>query len=167
MAAVPDPSAAAGDRAPVRYRRATPADYGAILRVLAFANFDQIPCAEMPSFDVERCFVAEVDGHIVGAAGYTTLGDGRGKTTLMAVDPGFRRYGIGRALQELRMRELTRLGCRSIVTNADLPETIAWYKKHYGYREVGKVAKLHPFGAPDIDEWTTLEADLAACAPAG
>jgi N-acetylglutamate synthase-like GNAT family acetyltransferase len=146
-------------RQPV-YRRARQEDYDPILRVLEFANFHRIPSAEMPSFDIDRCFVAELDGAIVGVAGYTLLGDGRGKTTLMAVDPGCRRSGIGRKLQELRMREMSRLGCKSVVTNADLPETIAWYKNCFGYREIGTVAKLHEFGDRNVDQWTTLEADL-------
>ena len=53
--------------------------------------------------------------------------DGRGKTTLVAVDPAYRRYGIGATLQELRMLALRERGCRVVVTNADLPETIDWY----------------------------------------
>ena len=148
------------ERQPV-YRRARQEDYDPILRVLEFANFHRIPSAEMPSFAIARCFVAELDGVIVGAAGFTLMNDGRGKTTLMAVDPECRRSGIGRKLQELRMREMSRLGCRSVVTNADLRDTIAWYKKHFGYREIGTLAKLHEFGDPDVDHWTTLETDLA------
>jgi len=143
------------------YRFAREADYNGVLRVLEFANFHRIPCPEMPNFDVTQCYVAEIDGSIVGAAGFTRLEDGRGKTTLLSVDPDYRRFGIGRTLQELRMRELARHGCLSIVTNADLPNTIAWYEKHFGYREIGRVAKLHEFGDPEVAEWTTLEADLA------
>jgi ribosomal protein S18 acetylase RimI-like enzyme len=142
------------------YRLGHEDDYEGVLRVLAFANCHRIPCPEMTGFDVTRCYVAEVDGSIVGAAGFTLLDDGRGKTTLLSVDPAYRRFGIGRTLQEMRMRELARRGCPSIVTNADLPDTIAWYKKHFGYREIGHIAKLHEFGDPGIDEWTTLEADL-------
>jgi ribosomal protein S18 acetylase RimI-like enzyme len=142
------------------YRAAREGDYPPILRVLEFANFHRIPCPEMPSFELEHCFVAELHGVVVGAAGFSLLDDGRGKTTLMAVDPACQRLGIGRTLQELRMREMSRLGCRSVVTNADLPDTIAWYKKHFGYREIGRLPKLHEFGDPNVGEWTTLEADL-------
>ncbi|HEY6770967.1 MAG TPA: hypothetical protein VI035_00800 [Solirubrobacterales bacterium] len=42
-------------------------------------------------------------------------------------------------------------GATRVITNADRPETIAWYKRHFGYREVGEVAKLHEFGLPDVD----------------
>jgi hypothetical protein len=51
-------------------------------------------------------------------------------------------------------------GATSVVTNADRPETIAWYERHFGYRRVGEVAKVHEFGRPDVDRWTTLEAPL-------
>jgi ribosomal-protein-alanine N-acetyltransferase len=144
------------------YRRARPADHDAIFRVLGFANFHHVPSAEMPVFDLADVFVAEMDGVIVGVAGYTLLGEGRGKTTLMAVDPAFRRYGIGSRLQVLRMRAMREAGCRSVTTNADLPDTIAWYKRNFGYREVGTLAKVHEFGDPQRDHWTTLECDLEA-----
>jgi ribosomal protein S18 acetylase RimI-like enzyme len=142
------------------YRRARAADHDAIFRVLAFANFHHVPSAEMPAFDLADVFVAEMESVIVGVAGYALLGDGRGKTTLMAVDPAFRRYGIGSRLQVLRMRAMREAGCRSVTTNADLPGTIAWYKRNFGYREVGTLAKVHEFGDPQRDHWTTLECDL-------
>ena len=144
------------------YRRARPGDRDAIFRVLEFVNFHHVPSAEMPVFDLANVFVAEMDGVIVGVAGYTLLGEGRGKTTLMAVDPAYRRYGIGGRLQVLRMRAMREAQCRSVTTNADLPETISWYKRNFGYRQVGTLAKLHEFGDPKIDHWTTLECDLDA-----
>jgi hypothetical protein len=63
-------------------------------------------------------------------------------------------------LQELRMEKMREAGAKRVITNADRPETIAWYKRHFGYREVGETPKLHEFGLPDVDHWTTLEADL-------
>jgi ribosomal-protein-alanine N-acetyltransferase len=51
-------------------------------------------------------------------------------------------------------------GVRTLTTNADLPASIAWYKKHFGYREIGKLNKLNEFGDPHIDHWTTLQTDL-------
>ena len=101
------------------------ADRDAIFRVLAFVNFHHVPSPEMPAFNLADVFVAEMGGTIVGVAGYTLLGNGRGKTTLMAVDPSFRRYGIGSRLQVLRMRAMRAVGCRTVTTNADLPDTIA------------------------------------------
>jgi ribosomal protein S18 acetylase RimI-like enzyme len=99
----------------------------------------------------------------VGVAGFRLLGQPDapvGKTTLLAVDPEQRQNGIDRALQELRMERMRGAGATRVITNADRPETIAWYERHFGYRKVGKVAKLHEFGLPDVDHWTTLEADL-------
>ncbi|HEX4760464.1 MAG TPA: GNAT family N-acetyltransferase [Thermoleophilaceae bacterium] len=144
----------------VTYRRARPDDWDAVMGVFETANFHHVPSAEMPSFDLSCCFVAELDGAIAGAAGYGRMPDGRGKTTLMAVKPGQRGLLIGQRLQELRMLAMRDAGCRVVVTNADLPETIAWYKRKFGYREVGRLAKLHAFGAADRDHWTTLEADI-------
>jgi hypothetical protein len=60
------------------------------------------------------------------------------------------------------MRAMREAGCRSVTTNADLPDTIAWYKRNFGYREVGTLAKVHEFGDPQRDHWITLECDLDA-----
>ena len=95
-----------------------------MLRVLASANFRPVPSPEVPELDLDCFFVAEIAGEIVGAAGFKVLPDGSGKTTLMAVDPSYRRHGIGQRLQEARMQAMHRLGCKRVVTNADRPETI-------------------------------------------
>jgi ribosomal-protein-alanine N-acetyltransferase len=90
------------------------------------------------------------------------LSDTQGKTTLMAVDPAYRRYGLGKRLQDARLHAMAALGATTVITNADRPVTIAWYKKHYGYRQIGTDPKVHEFGDPDVHEWTTLEMDLEA-----
>lgn len=134
-----------------------------MLAVLATANMHHVPSPEMEDFDVGDWFVAEVDGSVVGVAGFRLLDDGGGpvgKTTLLAVHPEQRGSGIGRDLQELRMRRMRAAGATRVITNADRPETIAWYERHFGYRVVGEVPKLHEFGRPDVDRWTTLEAAL-------
>jgi hypothetical protein len=51
-------------------------------------------------------------------------------------------------------------GVKKLVTNTDIPETIEWYKKNFGYKEIGTLKKFHEFGDPTIDYWTTLEVDL-------
>jgi ribosomal-protein-alanine N-acetyltransferase len=144
------------------YRRASKSDRDAVLRVLECANFHHIPSPEMPELDLARFFVAEDRGTIVGVAGFKVTDDGNGKTTLMAVEPAYRGQGLGERLQELRMEEMRGLGCTKVVTNADRPATIAWYKRKFGYREIGSVPKEHQFGDPSVDRWTTLEADLGA-----
>ena len=142
------------------YRRARADDRDVVLHVLAFANFHHVPTPEMPELTLEKFYVAELGGQVVGCAGYKVLADGCGKTTLMAVDPTYRGLGIGQRLQELRMIEMRSLGCSVVITNADRPETIDWYKRKFGYREIGTLKKLHEFGHPAIDFWTTLEADI-------
>ena len=79
----------------------------------------------------------------------------------MVVDQRYRGWGVGKMLQQRRMEEMLCRGVQKLTTNADLPETIAWYQKHFGYRKVGMLQKLHDFGDPDIDQWTTLEVNLA------
>jgi 3-keto-5-aminohexanoate cleavage enzyme len=142
-----------------------PADREPMLAVLATVNMHHVPSPEMDDVDVGRWYVAESDGRVAGVAGFRLLGPPDapvGKTTLLAVDPRQREKGIGRALQELRMKEIRPAGATRVITNADRPETIGWYKRHFGYCEVGEVAKLHEFGLADVDRWTTLEADLTA-----
>jgi 3-keto-5-aminohexanoate cleavage enzyme len=140
--------------------RALPGDRGAILEVMRTVNMHHIPSAEMEELDLERFFVARVSGRIVGAAGYKLLGPGRGKTTLLGVVPEFRGSGIGAALQDERLAEMHRAGVRTVTTNADRPQTIAWYQHRYGYRPIGRLRKLHEFGDPSASHWTTLELDL-------
>ncbi len=140
-----------------------PADRTEMLRVLETANMHRVPSPEMDDFDVGHWYVAELGGAVVGVAGYRLLDDAAepvGKTTLLAVDPAARGHGIGGALQRLRMERMREAGATRVITNADRPETIAWYERHFGYRKVGEVRKLHEFGLPDVDTWTTLEAPL-------
>jgi ribosomal-protein-alanine N-acetyltransferase len=136
-------------------------DVPVILDIMKTANMHNVPSPEMPELDWRCFFVAKVDRETVGAAGYKILSENEAKTTLMVVHHDYRRFGIGRLLQEKRMLVLSDKGVKTLITNADIPETIAWYKKHFGYREVGKLKKVHEFGRPDIDEWTTLQSNLS------
>ena len=146
----------------VRIVPAREEDVPGIMRLMEMVNMHHIPSPEMPELDWRRFFVAWVGGEMAGACGYKMLSDHEGKTTLLAVDPGFRRRGVGNLLQERRMLALIDLGAKSVTTNADRPETISWYKTHFGYKEVGTLAKEHEFGRKDIDHWTTLRSDLEA-----
>ena len=67
---------------------------------------------------------------------------------------------MGFRIRPVMMPHMRDAGAARVVTNADRPETIAWYQRHFGYRRVGEVRKLHEFGLPDVDRWTTLEASL-------
>jgi len=146
----------------IEIRPATIADHAAILAVMEPANMHHVPSPEMDELDIDRFFVASLDDRIVGASGYKILPDGNGKTTLLSVLPEYRGLHIGKQLQDTRLRAMHALGARTVTTNADRPETISWYKHWYGYREVGTIKKIHSFGSPDIDHWTTLEMDLTA-----
>lgn len=143
-----------------RIRFARPNDIPCIIELMRPYNMHHIPSPEMGPLDDKFFIVAEQNREIIGAAGYTFLSADTGKTTLMAVHPNCKRLGLGMKLQTRRMQILRSLGCSRIITNADRPETIAWYKRHFGYREIGKLPKLHSFGLVDVPEWTTLEADL-------
>lgn len=140
--------------------RATAEDREAILRVMRPWNMHRVPSPEVPQIDPTRFFVARVRGEIVAAGGYEILPDGQGKTTLLGVLPEFNHMGIGHALQDARLREMACLGAETVTTNADRPGTILWYKRVFGYREIGRLEKLHSFGDPTIDHWTTLRMDL-------
>lgn len=143
-------------------RPARPEDRAAILGCMRPWNMHHVPSPEMERIELARFFVAEVDGRIVGAAGYTFVAPGHGKTTLLGVLPDFGSLGIGRALQDARVEAMAAQGATKITTNADRPATITWYQRNWGYREVGRLAKLHSFGDDAVAEWTTLEMDVDA-----
>lgn len=143
----------------------------AILEIMRPWNMHHVPSPEMESLDLNCFFVAEMDSLMIGASGYKVLGPGQGKTTLLAVLPEYLGTGAGSALQVKRLEAMATLGVHTVTTNADRPETIAWYKSRFGYHEVGKLAKTHDFGRSDVDHWTTLQLDLGAymrgaCSPA-
>jgi len=131
-----------------------------IFRLLKQANMHYIPSEEMPELTYENYFVAKNDGNVVGFCGYKILSKHDAKTELMVVDKQSRELGIGYALQVRRMEDMLNKGIHKVKTNADLPDSIHWYEKHFGYKQVNKLKKLHEFGDPNIDEWTTLEVDL-------
>lgn len=145
----------------IRMRYARSSDIENIINVLAKYNMHHIPSPEMPELDYRFFFVAEDSDKLVGAAGYKIISPEKAKTTLMAVLPEYRGSGIGEKLQLIRMQAAKSLGCEILITNADRPETINWYKKKFAYKEVGRLKKLHSFGLDDVDEWTTLETDLS------
>ena len=131
-----------------------------IFALLKQANMHRVPSLEMPQITYENYFVARDAGNIVGFCGYKVLSPTEAKTELMVVDRKYRGHGIGYALQERRMQDMLGKGIRTLTTNTDLPATITWYKKHFGYREIGRLEKLHEFSDASIRHWTTLQTDL-------
>jgi len=150
------------DAGEIRIEKAQAGDMAGMLAVLQTANMHHVPSEEMPELDWRFCFVARAGECVVGMSGYKMLSETVGKTTLMAVDPAYRRYGLGMRLQTARLRAMAGLGAQTVVTNADRPVTIEWYKKHFAYRQIGTVPKVHDFGDPHVHAWTTLEMDLQA-----
>ncbi len=148
-----------------KIRFARPEEIPSIIELMRPYNMHHIPSPEMGALDYKCFIVAEQNGTLIGAAGYTFVSADIGKTTLMAVNPDYTGYGLGMELQARRMQILRGLGCAKIITNADRPQTIAWYKRHFGYREIGKLPKIHSFGLNDVPAWTTLEADLTGIKP--
>ncbi len=146
----------------VRIERAGPDDLQAVLRVMRPWNLHNVPSPEMGELDLSCFFVARLDGEIIGAGGYRILSATEGKTTLLGVLPEYSDLHVGALLQKARLQAMIDAGVQTVTTNADRPSVIRWYKMLFGYREVGKLAKLHSFGHPDIDHWTTLQLDLEA-----
>jgi len=142
-------------------RKAVPQDMPAIFELLKLANMHYISSPEMPSLTYENYFIADLAGRIVGFCGYKILAPTEAKTELMVVHPDCRGMGVGIMLQTRRMRDMLSRGIRTLTTNTDLPASIEWYQKHFGYRKIGTLKKLHEFGDKNIDHWTTLQVDLA------
>lgn len=138
------------------------ADWPALLALLETANMHHIPSPEMPELPLETTFVARNGDGIAGIGGYKMIAPRAAKTTLLAVHPKHRGSPIGRRLQEHRMSAALAVGAESLTTNCDLPAVIKWYKRLFGYQEIGRLPKVHSFGAAHIDCWTTLETDLTA-----
>lgn len=132
-----------------------------ILEIMREYNMHLVPSPEMDELDLSCFYLAFDSEHkkYLGAAGYKILPDNVGKTTLLSVSSLCTRSGVGYALQQARVEKMKTLGVTHIITNADRPESIAWYKKQ-GYEEIGKLPKIHSFGLDTVDHWTTLRLDI-------
>lgn len=131
-----------------------------IFELLEQANMHHIPSEEMSGLTYENYFVARLGGEVVGFSGYKVTGEKEAKTELMVVDRNCRGLGAGYKLQEKRMDDMLDKGMEILITNSDLPASIEWYKRKFGYKEIGRIKKVHEFGDPNIDEWTTLRVNL-------
>jgi N-acetylglutamate synthase-like GNAT family acetyltransferase len=142
---------------PIEIRRPTEADRDAILSVLRTANFDAIGSREMPEFPLSDCFIAAVDGTIVGVGGYRILDADTAKTTLLAVDPAWRGHGVGNRLQAARLDVMKAAGVKRIYTNTDDEAVIAWLERRYRFRRSGElIPKVNAFGRGDRDHWINM-----------
>ena len=119
--------------------KAGPNDLPDILKVMSSWNMHHYPSPEMEELDVESFFVAKVEGKIVGASGYKLLSQTLGKTTLLAVLPEYSGWGIGEALQDMRLKHMHQVGVKKVITNSDRPRVISWYIRRYRYKKVGTV----------------------------
>lgn len=142
-------------------RRPRAGDWPQVMELLRSANFHHIGGAEMRRFVPEDCFVAELEGRVVGVAGYAILDAVTAKTTLMVVDASARRLGVGTALQQHRLAYLRQRGIRVLYTNCDDPAVVAWNCRHFGYRPTGRlIPKLEAYGRADKDAWVNLRLEL-------
>lgn len=150
----------------ITIRKMRPEDLDPVLELLAGWNMAPIPPSrevpdpERSSIEIDNAVVA-VDGEkIVGVCSYILLSEEIAETASLAIDADYQGKGIGSRLQEARLTALKEKGIRKVKTEADRPETIAWYVKKFGYRIVGRNRKKHRFSLPDVDYWTLLELDL-------
>jgi len=133
-----------------------------IISVLRLANFQDIGGPEMAQFPVEDCFVALVDGSVLGVGGYRILNATEAKTTLLAVNPTAARHKLGARLQDARLNFLRQNGIRTVFTNTDDPRVIRWLERNYGFVQTGeKVQKVSDFGRSEIAAWTTMRLDFS------
>jgi N-acetylglutamate synthase-like GNAT family acetyltransferase len=145
----------------IEIRRPTEADWEGILAVLRPANFAAIGSPEMPTFPLSDCFVAIAEGNVIGVGGYKILDADNAKTSLLAVDPAWRKHGVGAMLQEARLAVMRAAGVCRIYTNTDDQSVIDWLTRRYGFRATGQlIPKICPFGDPAKDHWVNLVLEL-------
>jgi len=112
------------------------------------------------NIDLSLFFVAKVLDKVVGVAGYSIINSIKGRTRLLAILPEFQGSGIGKALQDTRLEAMYNSGIKIVESRSDRIETILWYKKNYGYQEVGTIKKEKVTGLVHIFNSTILELDL-------
>lgn len=145
----------------VLIRRPLAAEWERVMEILAACNFQPIGGAEMREFPPGDCFVAVLDGMVVGVGGYRIVDGQTARTTLLAVDPEFRSGGIGGRLQQARQDFLKSRGIKTLYTNVDDDRVVRWYEREFGYVATGRrIKKLEPFGRDDRHEWINLKVEL-------
>jgi ribosomal protein S18 acetylase RimI-like enzyme len=92
----------------------TPEDFVGEIRMVARGRLIPFKILSALAGYKWEILVAEVDGSVVGCAGY--LGRGQMELANLMVHPDYRRRGIGQALLEKRLERLTERGYSSVVT---------------------------------------------------
>jgi uncharacterized protein (DUF849 family)/N-acetylglutamate synthase-like GNAT family acetyltransferase len=123
----------------LKIQRATPADRDGIIEVLRYWNLN--PLFESEEIDYSHYFVARMDASIAGVGGYEVLDNHQGRTRFLAVKPEFLQLGVGKQLQDRRLEAMYKAGVKTVQTHCRFPDTVLWYKKHYGYEETGTLKK--------------------------
>lgn len=105
----------------------------------------------------ERCFIAEMDGEIVGSVLVVQESETVAKLRLLLVDPKARGMGLGTKLVEECIRFAKRVGYKKLVlwTNSVLREARHIYQKT-GFKLVAQ-EKHHSFGQDLVGETWELE----------
>jgi len=156
---------------PIEIRKMRPEDLEAAMGILRVWNMAPTapspdhPDPERTELAVDRTFVALDGDRVVGVESYLMRSAEVAETASLAVDPSYRGRNVGYRLQEARLGEMVARGVRQVHTEADRPETVAWYVGKFGYRVVGTNPKKHAFSLPDVDHWTVLHLDLTSWMP--
>lgn len=141
-------------------QKMTTADIPTAIQILSSVGMGSVDSPELKGINWDTFIVAKMNEEIVGVAGFRLISENVGRTMLMAVPKKYRGLGIGLLLQKHRMNVLFKKGVKTLESYTDRPKTIEWYKKHFGYVEMGKKKKDNAFSLSDVDEWTILETDL-------
>jgi len=139
-------------------RRPTQRDWPRIEEILHEVNF-RVGGPEMRRFPLGDCYVAEINGTVVGVGGYRIFEDNpdTGKTTLLAVSRPWRNSNAAMALHRARIEYMFSKGVETVYTNYDNQRVIAWYCRIFGYRPTGRtIPKEESFGDDNVPEWTNL-----------
>lgn len=150
----------------IRIRKMRPEDMESVMAILGRWNMaprpanKDVPNPERSGIKIENTFVAVAESRIVGVGSYLEMDAETAETASLAVDPAFKGKGIGSMLQRARLKEMKGKGFQRVRTETDRPDTIQWYIRKFGYREIGQNPKKHAFSLKDVDYWTVLELDL-------
>ena len=134
---------------PIEYRLMTLFDVAAGMMLKEANGWNQLEAdwLRFLKFRPQGCFVAEVEGNVVGTVASVAYGNRCGWIGLMLVDAQFRRRGIGRQLMELAIESLQ--DCDTIKLDAT-PAGRGLYET-LGFREEYSLLRLVCPALPVVD----------------